>query len=234
MNNCTIYPIDQGSPEWHEVRARCFTASELAPFFLESRTATQKAARRKLIMQKVREDLHRRGIHYEEWEREAMDKEERAMQFNIAVQRGKALEPMARQEYSDMTGTVIKMVGFIMHEYGGFGCSPDGLAVGSIVSTEDPSHGLEIKCVMPEKHLAMMLDPQALADEYAYQIHGSMAVTGLDRWDLFGYCPNYPPVFVKVERSEFTERLLAGIKSMVDEKEETMEQLKKIWGAWKP
>ena len=230
MNNCTIYPMDQGTAEWHGVRSVCFTASEFAPCFLESRTATQKSARRKLILKKIREEILRQGIVYEDWETAAKEKEERAMDYNLAVQRGRALEPLARQEYERITGYKVDQVGFVMHDYGGFGCSPDGIVC---VPEKLWDRGFETKAHMPELHLAYLLEPDEFLDAHRFQIHGSMAVTGLDRWDLFGYCPNLPPILLEVKRDDFTERLLTGIIGMVDEKRRVTEQLMEKWEAWK-
>jgi hypothetical protein len=61
------------------------------------------------------------------------------------------------------------------------------------------------------------------------QVHASMAVTGLDRWDFLSYCPMEKPLLITVERDETTERLLAGLKTLVAEKAKMKAQLARIW-----
>ena len=140
------------------------------------------------------------------------DKEERALDFNPAVQRGIALEEEAREAYTALTGHRGVDVGFILHDSGGFGASPDFL----IADPTQPgkySHGTELKCPIPETHIEWLL-AGVLPEKHRLQVHGSMAVTGLSRWDFFSYCPGEPPLHVIVERDDFTEQLLAGLLSL--------------------
>jgi len=52
-----------------------------------------------------------------------------------------------------------------------------------------------------------------LPDEYKAQVHGSMAVTGAKAWWFVAYHPA-SPLFVKlVERDQYTEDMLAGLKA---------------------
>ena len=168
------------------------------------------------------------------WQIEMEDKAEKAMLYNIPVQRGNALEDEARRYYEQRTGFEVTQVGFITHDTGGFGCSPDGLIMDR---AENPNrtgmhHGIEIKCPMPETHMRYLLDGK-LPDDYELQVHMSMAVTGLNRWDFLSYCPGEAQLLLTIERDEYTEQLEAGLKRLVAEKRKIKAKLGALWTAEK-
>jgi len=167
-----------------------------------------------------------------EWADEVAASQERAMSFNIAVRRGNMLEPEARFFYEQKTGFKVDQPGYIQHDTGGFGCSPDGLIEKPSIMVDGKltadRHGLEIKCPMPETHMAYLL-AGTLPSEYKYQVHGSMAVTGLDRWDFLSYCPGEAPLLLTVLRDEFTDRLERGLIELVAEKKKIEARLAQIW-----
>lgn len=162
------------------------------------------------------------------WQVEQENREEIQVERNIPVQRGNALEPKAREFYQQHTGRKVYQLGFITHDEGGFGCSPDGL-----IRQEDRPYariqwGLEIKCPMPDKHVEYLLDG-TLPDDYRFQVHGSMAVTGVRRWDFLSYCPGEAPLLLTVEWSEFTEQMLTGLRLVVAEKAKMKARLSQMW-----
>ena len=171
-------------------------------------------------------------------EEELAAKSEKAFEYNIPVKYGKLLEPMAREFYERKTGFDVAEVGFIEHDSGGFGCSPDGLIYMLNRSYPDdppfPSHGLEIKCLLPENHLEYLIEG-GLPNEFKLQCHAGMAVSGLNRWDLLLYCPGDAPLLVTVRRNEdgdgFTDRLEAGLKTLVAEKAKMTAKLAGLWRA---
>lgn len=115
--------------------------------------------------------------------------------------------------YEERTGHHVSEVGFITDDKERFGCSPDGLiSLDSIGPefTDAIHHGVEIKCPIPETHMKWLL-AGGLPEEHKCQVHGSMAVTGLSRWDFVSYCPGLPPLIVRVERDEFTDSISAGL-----------------------
>jgi hypothetical protein len=262
-----LYPeIIQGTPEWLDLRRRCFTASELGPFALEPVKVTLSVDQLKLELDGYgipRKGLTRRDEllallpnldQYAElsegartaiikkivqnnpkdaWQTEMDAKAEKAFEYNIPVQRGNALEPHAREYYQQRTGFAVTEVGFIESDFGGFGCSPDGLIlVDEIERTEwnQYAHGIEIKCPMPETHLAW-LDDGVLPGIHELQVHACMAVTGLDRWDFLSFCPGQPSLLLEVQRSELTERLESGLKVLVMEKSKMKAKLAAMWQA---
>lgn len=174
------------------------------------------------------------------WQIEMEDKAEKAMLYNIPVQRGNALEDEARRYYEQRTGTKVHRVGFVTHE-AGFGCSPDGLVyenrlhkhAGNItVVNHIPTHGLEIKCPMPETHMRYLLDGK-LPDDYLMQIEMSLAVTGLNRWDFLSYCPGEAQLLLTIYRTEDTDKLEVGLKRLVAEKRKIKARLGALWTAEK-
>jgi hypothetical protein len=63
---------------------------------------------------------------------------------------------------------------------------------------------------VPEAHIRYRR-AGVLPDEYLYQVHGSMAVTGADAWWFQSWNPGLASLRVKVERNEFTEKLKAAL-----------------------
>lgn len=223
--NCTIYDFPQRSPEWFAARAGVFTASEFAPFYMEATTATAKKARLKHILKKIAD-----GMEQDQWQIAEREREDRNMSYNQPVQRGIALENDAIMAYEIETGYTVQKVGFCVADYGGFGCSPDGL----VEYTGGPtfSHGQETKVHWPDTHMAFMLDP-AIFDEYhKFQVHGSMAVTGLREWHLWGWNPGLAPILRVVKWDAFTDRLLDSLRGMVDEKNRIHAELVAKWDEW--
>lgn len=92
----------------------------------------------------------------------------------------------------------VKEVGFIIHESGLFGGSPDAL-VGD-------DSGVEIK--VPSGPVAISyIRGGVLPPEYRCQLHGYMIVTGRKSWSFFSYSRSLPAFHLLVKWDEFTDRL---------------------------
>ncbi len=116
---------------------------------------------------------------------------------------GMKLEAEARCSYEVEYATEpVREVGFILHDSGLFGGSPDAL-VGD-------SGGCEIKCPNAATHIGYYRDG-VLPNEYRCQVHGYMVVTGRAWWDFFSYCRNVPPFRIRIERDAFTAKLEAEL-----------------------
>ena len=119
--------IIQGTPEWHQARLGCLTASRAN----DACAAESTAAYQNYLWQLVAE-------------RETGQAEE--SYSNADMQRGTDMEPIARAAYEAHTGTFVTQTGFWLHpEIKHFGASPDGL-----VGTEGL---IEIKCPRTSTHL---------------------------------------------------------------------------------
>jgi len=156
---------------------------------------------------------------------------------NFATDRGNELEPEARQAFTDHTGLNVVQVGFCTQDNGVVGCSPDALIL-------NPSHqdaeedcqcddqilgeycgycdwepyiaGVEIKCPFPATHVKYVADG-VLPDDYKQQVHGSMAVTGLNEWHFWSYFPGMRPFHLKIERDAYTTKVESALEQFMIE-----------------
>lgn len=142
---------------------------------------------------------------------------------NWAMKRGTELEPLARQRFEELEGCEVVEVGFAASLSLAAGASPDGQIKGA-------NMGLEIKCPVPDTHVRYVLDGQ-LPEQYAPQVHGSMAVTGAEAWWFVSYCPGLPTLRVLVERDERTEKYVAGLAHFQQALEERQEEIAAMWEA---
>ena len=170
---------------------------------------------------------------------EAADGEDRPPDLgNYWTRRGTEMEPEAVAAYEAKTGHAVTGVGLCIHDSGHFGASPDGLIYtnhtrlcgNALVTDTTLSHGLEIKCPEGKTHLRY-LRAGTVPDEYLCQVHCQLAVTGCEYWDFFSYHPNLPPLLVRIERDEFTERLCAGLIALGEEKRRQEKALAEAWRA---
>ena len=206
------------------MRAGKFTASESAPFIINSGKVAE-TARQKLIDKKVAEWA---GEYEENFQ-------------NDAMKRGTALEPIARMQYRIMLGLPCTEVGFISHDSLPLGCSPD-----DIVLSREPEEtetiasiaaaiigGCEIKAPAGNTQIRYLRE-KVLPEEYKFQVHHCMAITGARWWDFFSFCPHVtqwtktrdmwvcdqweagkiPSFYIRTYRDAFTEQLLAGLEEL--------------------
>ena len=189
--------VRQGSEQWFAIRRGRPTASNF------SRILTAKKV----------ELAAARWTYMDELISECYWPELNTWSGNFWTDRGEELEPIARAEFVKRTGLLVKEVGFITRDDGIVGCSPDGLVVdadGKWLS------GLEMKCPAPKTHVQYVREGE-LPDAYKAQVHGSMAVTGLDTWHFFSYCPRLQPFHILVERDAYTERLSNALDTFLIE-----------------
>lgn len=194
---CTFYQVEQRTPEWHALRSGVLTASQFGAWLTKADATSRKARDRaacELIAQRTGCAQEPEGY------------------VNWAMERGTKLEPAARDAFSERTGRAVEEVGFALSSQGAFGCSPDGIlaAPDSLESILAAPAGLEIKVATPATHIKWLLDGE-VPDEYLYQIHGAMAVTGVAAWHFWAWNPNLPSLHQVVDRSETTESLLAAL-----------------------
>ena len=132
---------------------------------------------------------------------------------NFATDRGNELEPEARQAFMDHTGLNVVQVGFCTQDNGVVGCSPDALIVND---AGDYIAGVELKCPFPATHVKYVADG-VLPDDYKQQVHGSMAVTGLNEWHFWSYFPGMKPFYLKVERDAYTAKVESALEQFMIE-----------------
>lgn len=104
---------------------------------------------------------------------------------SAAMERGRLLEPEARDWYAMTADADVREVGFVYRDAGReCGCSPDGLCT---------HNGLEIKCPMRRQMIAcvryMLKHEDRIPAQYVPQVQFSMWVCGLPQWDFVVYTP---------------------------------------------
>lgn len=186
--------IEQGSPEWHQLRAGKFTGSRFAEV-----VAVNKKTGGKL---KSYDDLI--------WElaAERITGTQDAGIDAYALRWGREVEPYARQAYEAATGHFVDQVAFVTHpDYPFAGASPDGL-----VNTDG---GLEMKSPKNSVIHLQRFDT-GVPEEFIPQIQGCMWVTGRAWWDFVSYDPRQPEKLrllrLTVKRDQaFINRLEAAV-----------------------
>jgi hypothetical protein len=134
--------------------------------------------------------------------------------------RGTALEPQAIASFEAWHGETVIPVGFCKSTKGLFGCSPDGLL--------ESGAGVESKVPLPATHIAYRR-AGVLPEEYFFQVHGSMAVTGATRWYFQSWNPDLAPLRILVERTEFTDELRTALKMFSADLQKAMDDEIAAW-----
>jgi hypothetical protein len=116
---------------------------------------------------------------------------------------GIKLEAEARCSFElEFATEPVREVGFVLADCGLYGGSPDAL-VGE-------TGGVELKAPSAAVHIGYYR-AGVLPGCYKAQVHGYMVVTGRKRWDFFSYARHFPPLRIRVEWDEFTDKLQAEL-----------------------
>lgn len=185
--DCKLIHCEQRSDAWFEVRKGMLTASQFGDWLTKSGKVADKA--RLTAASRCLADFF--GVP------------DPAPHENDDMRRGTEMEPLAREKFSEETDLPVEEIGFAKSIHGFFGCSPDGII--------DNGEGLEIKCPRPSK-LIQYIELDELPDEYKPQVHGSMAVTGAKAWWFVAWYPGFPLFKKRIERDQYTEDMLCGLK----------------------
>ena len=203
--DCTLHFCEQRTPEWFALRQGVLTASQFGPWLAKSDKTSEKAC-----LSAVCQTLA-----------EFAGCESPPVFENWAMKRGTELEPQAAEHFEQYTGLKVQPVGFCKAHGMPVGCSPDGLIV-------DQNIGFEGKAPIPATHVKYLLNG-GLPDEYREQVHGSMAVTGAEAWWFQSYCPGLPTLRIKVERDNYTEQILAGLRRFSEAFESARAKVEELW-----
>ena len=169
--------VEQGSRAWIEARLGIPTASEF------SRIVTPGGK-----LSASRDEYA--GKLLAEW---ALGEQDEEFQSEW-VERGKLLEPEARDFYRFHRDADVKTVGFVYKNPDKVvGCSPDG-----IVGDDGL---LELKCPKPGTHLRW-LSVGKVPRQHTIQVQGQLWVSGRAWVDFMSYHPGLPPLIVRAEPDE--------------------------------
>lgn len=171
-----IVDVKQGSPEWLKARLGIPTASEFSRIVTPKELKPSKSAEKYLWLK-----LAERILGH------PVDDDDADTGFML---RGTDLERSAVSAYELARDTDTTEVGFVLHDSGQYGCSPDRL-VG-----EDG--GLEIKCLAAHNHLAALVN-QTIDPKHYLQVQGNLLVTGLKWWDILFFNPAFPYAIIRIE-----------------------------------
>ena len=190
--------IEQGTPEWLELRRGKVTASRVADILAKTKTGTSVSRQNYLIelaLQRITKTIEPSYTNsYMEW--------------------GTATEPQARVAYEVHTNNFVDQVPFIDHPtIQEFGCSPDGLVGADGL--------LEIKCPSSATHWEYFKAKEP-PKKYFIQMQAQMAVTGAKWCDFVSFDPRFPErsqlLIVNVPRdAEFILYMEAEIKQFLNE-----------------
>ena len=193
-----ISDMEQGSIAWHNARLGIPTASEFKRIITP--TGKLSASRDEYL-----------GELLAEW---ALGEPMMDLSNNEWVERGKVLEPEARNAYRVLRGGDITQVGFVYRDEDRMvGCSPDAFV--------DEEGCLEIKVPMAKNHLLWFVRG-CVPKSHIIQCQAQLWITGRAWVDFMSYHPELPEVLHRVEPHEplfaafdkhipvFCEELAAG------------------------
>jgi putative phage-type endonuclease len=192
--------IIQGTPEWDALRCGRFTASTFGDLFMKESTNGYQNAINKVVFERMSGE----------------SPESFTSQF---MERGTALEPLARQSYELTTFNKIQQVGFIEHDEW-IGGSPDGL-IGK-------DGTLEMKCPKWNTLIGYLLNDE-IPKEYAYQMQGNLFVSERLWCDFWVWHPKFQPMLRRVERDEkMITEIQEKLKVAIKEAEQRIKLLKRV------
>jgi len=166
-----IHNCDQRSDEWHSIRLGKVTGTRFKDMMTAKKPGFETLCRK---------------IAAEQITGKSADQP-----FNIsaAMEQGIERESEARSVFEVEHLVEVQEVGFIEKEDDPmFGVSPDGLVY---QEPSEPYAGLELKCPLIHTHLGYLLESEALFNTYKWQVFGALWVSGLDKWYLCSYCPEF-------------------------------------------
>jgi hypothetical protein len=193
--NATFHYIEQRTTEWDELRAGKLTASQAKK--LVTPTGKPSLQYRAEIARIIAEHM---GLQ-----------EPEPIPPTFWMERGVEIEPEARAWFEVETGLEVIDIGFVASNDGYVGASPDGLIMDGAYLIP-----LELKCPKPSTHIRWYLDGVVPKDHIA-QVHFQMALCATPYAYFSSYHPELPPLIVKVDRSDYTMEMVAGIKNYIGE-----------------
>ena len=191
--------VEQGTPEWHQLRAGKVTASRVADILAKTKTGPSASRQNYLIELALQRTT---GIIEESY-------------TNAAMEWGTQTEPQARVAYEVKTGNFVDQIAFVDHPtIAGFGCSPDGIVGEGLI---------EIKCPNSATHWSYV-KAKAPPTKYFIQMQAQMACTDSDWCDFVSFDPRMPErsqlLVVNVSRDEvFIAEMEAEIVKFLSEVE---------------
>lgn len=185
-----VHNVEQGTPEWHQLRLGIPTGSRLKDLFTASHKIGKGVTKSILSYAAELAADKQSGI---------LLSDEEGFRGNKATDRGHELEPAARDQYTFETGLDVAQVGFVTNH--GAGCSPDGL-VGD-------DGCFEAKCLLAKGHtLAVAAAHTECPADYYVQCQAEAWICEREWTDLYLFHPHLPCLKYRVMADEAFQKLL--------------------------
>lgn len=182
--------IEQGSPEWDELRIGNPGASSFKRIIT---TKGEPAKPRKEYLYELASEIIK-GEKTETFHNKYMDD-------------GLTMENESRTLYELSHGVKVQQVGLVYKdEQKKCHCSPDGLILAE-------KRGFETKNRIGKIQVARLLKGTLPTDDFT-QCQGSLMVTGLETWDYQSYCRGLPELTIRVHRDE---KFIAKLEKALDD-----------------
>jgi hypothetical protein len=196
--------IEQGSPEWHLIRAGMPTASMFQDVIRKPGARGGIPKTRTTYLYKLAGEIIT-GVPMDTYS-------------NHHMERGKAREEEARNFYAMIKNVEPEQIGFIKAD--NCGASPD-----SLVGDEGL---LEIKDALPHIQIERLL-AGTLPKEHEPQVQGQL-MCSQRRWcDFMSHCRGMPPLIVRVPRNEaYIAALRIDVNTFVKELNQLVEKIRKM------
>ena len=199
--------VQQGTPEWHQLRLGKVTASRVADILAKTKSGASAS----------------RGNYLIELALQRVTKTIEESYTNSAMEWGVATEPQARVAYEVSTGNFVDQIAFVNHPtIEGFGCSPDGLIGEGLI---------EIKCPNSATHWSYIKANEP-PQKYIIQMQAQMSVTGAKWCDFVSFDPRMPErsqlLIIRINRDEeFIADMENDIKQFLSEVEAEVNLMEK-------
>ncbi len=203
-----VIDVEQGTPEWHQVRLGRLTGSVVSDAFATVKSGGYGAGRKNLRVRLVLERL--------------TGKSQENGFTSFDMDRGTLLEPEARSAYEIETGLLVQQVGFVAHDELMAGCSPDGLTEDGLV---------DFKCPKAATHLDYLRG--GLPNDYKLQLLHGLWLTGKAWAEMVSYHPDFPEsVRLKVTRIYAKDFDLRGhelnVRLFLDEVQKELDEVRAL------
>lgn len=174
-----VTDIEQGTPEWFNLRKEIPTASNFNRIL--TATTLKPSSQATKYMAELIAKTH--GAENESF-------------YSSHMAHGHEYEPEARAWYELDNMVKVKEVAFVYGDKSRtFGASPDGLI--------NKDGGIEIKCPKLETHIGYHLSDGGVPVDYLHQVYGCLFVTGRKWWDFLSYHPGgWDAYLVRTSRSD--------------------------------
>ena len=187
-NGATVFTdLEQGTPDWHQVRLGILTASEVGLLLVKGKRPDGLGAGALTAGLRIAGEIYRINGGYdatpESWS-------------NVYTERGHTLEEEWRGEYEFITDEFITQVGFVRLDSIRFGGSPDALVAKNGV--------WECKSHKPEILIPMLLET-GFPEAHKPQCLGNLITTDREYCDITAGFPGLPKLSRRLYREDCKE-----------------------------